>query len=102
MTYGWAILIIAVVLAALFSLGVFGNQSSSNTPSCDPTKAPKCDTTNSLVPTNIIPSNVIVPRNLSWDASYSKQFDNLLFSVSMTHYANLIYNGHILTIPKCI
>ena len=25
MTYGWAILIIAVVLGALFSLGVFGN-----------------------------------------------------------------------------
>lgn len=25
MTYGWAILIIAIVLAALFSLGVFGN-----------------------------------------------------------------------------
>ncbi len=31
MTYGWAILIIAIVLAALFSLGVFSSSSFTGT-----------------------------------------------------------------------
>jgi len=34
MTYGWAILIIAVVLGALFQLGVFGSSQTFTAPSC--------------------------------------------------------------------
>lgn len=34
MTYGWAILIIAVVLGALYQLGVFGTATSNLQPSC--------------------------------------------------------------------
>lgn len=34
MTYGWAILIIAVVLGALFQLGIFGNSTSTSQSSC--------------------------------------------------------------------
>ena len=34
MTYGWAILVIAVALGALYSLGVFGANSSTAAPSC--------------------------------------------------------------------
>lgn len=41
MTYGWAILIIAVVLGALFRLGVFSSSSLSGT-SCVPTSGYLC------------------------------------------------------------
>src|SRR5690348_16379756 len=34
MTYGWAILVIAVVLGSLYQLGVFGSGGASITPSC--------------------------------------------------------------------
>ncbi len=34
MTYGWAILIIAIVLVSLFELGIFGSSSLSGNGSC--------------------------------------------------------------------
>src|SRR5271157_4413364 len=42
MTYGWAILIISVVLAALFSLGVFSTSTFINT-SCIPASGYYCN-----------------------------------------------------------
>jgi hypothetical protein len=42
MTYGWSILIIAVVLAALFALGIFGAGSNSGASACIPQSGFSC------------------------------------------------------------
>ena len=34
MTYGWSILIVAIVLVSLFELGIFGNNSLSGNGAC--------------------------------------------------------------------
>ena len=54
MTYGWAILIIAVVLAALFSLGVFSQGSTAN--GCIPTPGFLCQNLVFNANTNANPS----------------------------------------------
>ncbi len=42
MTYGWSILIVAVVLAVLFSLGVFNANSGGGTSACIPLSGWQC------------------------------------------------------------
>jgi hypothetical protein len=41
-TYGWAILIVAIVAAALFALGLFGQSSSSTPNTCNPAPLYSC------------------------------------------------------------
>jgi len=65
MTYGWAILIVSVVLGALYSMGVF-NQTSTITTSCVPSSGYFCSITSYSSSTgNIL---VIVSQNtgMNW------------------------------------
>ena len=62
MTYGWAILVIAIVLVALYALGVF-NGSAFLHPSCIASSGYICTNQSAIVPTND-PTNVLIGFSL--------------------------------------
>ncbi|MGC8628956.1 MAG: hypothetical protein ACP5T4_01975 [Candidatus Micrarchaeia archaeon] len=64
MTYGWAILIIAVVLGALFSLGVFSSSSFLGT-ACVPQSGFLC--TNPILTTNTLTVTVGEATGQQWN-----------------------------------
>ncbi len=82
MTYGWAILIIAIVLIALFSLGVFSNANLGT--SCIAESGFEC---NGLTLTNIVPSSAPV-----------NSLATLSFTVGQATGAD-IYNAILLVTP---